>query len=172
MAQSEFTEAYDDDERALRGAILSEPISVLQTRKPVTVTRSTSIRDAVTLMHENRTGCVLVVEGEKLVGIFSERDLLGVVEENVSPSTTPVEQVMTEGPDVLRREQGIALALNKMSVGGFRHIPLVESYKLRKIHRLVKQTYNENRSSAGLVRSIPSRRSSAPTAHAPPVRVR
>ncbi|MCP4005867.1 MAG: CBS domain-containing protein [bacterium] len=125
--RSEFVDAYDDDERLLRGAILREPISALEPRKPVLVPAEMKLREAVTIMTENHTGCVCVVEEGVLVGIFTERDLLRAVQENIDPSNVSVGQVMTGKPETLRPEHGIALALNMMSEGGFRHIPLTDT---------------------------------------------
>jgi CBS domain-containing protein len=127
MSISEFDDAYEADEREIRGAILSEPISHLPTRKPVEVAPSASVRDAVRLMNEERCGCVLVVESGQLVGIFTERDLLRLPDQDRRLAEIPVGQAMTRDPEVLRPEHRIALALNKMSVGGYRHIPLVDA---------------------------------------------
>ena len=78
-------------------------------------------------MNRDRVGCVLVVDGDTLVGVFTERDVLTkVVGPGVDPDTTAIERVMTEDPESLTLDDGIVYALNKMSVGGFRHIPLVD----------------------------------------------
>ena len=126
MAESDFLAGYEEDEKALRGAILTEPISALEPPLPVTVERDTPVREAVRAMTERHTGCVCVVDADVLAGIFTERDLLRIVQENVDTATTPVGQVMTENPETLRPRHGIAQALNQMSEGGFRHIPLVD----------------------------------------------
>ncbi len=127
MPRSEFSDAYEEDEEALRGAILNEPISALEPRKHVVVSPGAALGEALGLMREHNTGCVLSVEDTRLVGIFTERDLLGVVQEGRDTSQITVGQVMTRDPEVLRPANRIALALNRMSVGGFRHIPLVDA---------------------------------------------
>ncbi len=126
MVESEFSDAYDEDSTTLRGAIVNEPISVLDPKKPVEVSGELSVREAIALMNEHHTGCVLVVEDGKLAGIFTERDLLRIVQEEIDTATISVREVMTRDPDVLRPEHRLALALNEMSEGGFRHIPLVD----------------------------------------------
>ncbi len=77
-------------------------------------------------MNENHTGCVLVQKGGKLVGIFTERDVLNKVFFREDSRTVAVEAVMTKSPETLEADETIAFALNKMSVGGYRHIPIVE----------------------------------------------
>jgi CBS domain-containing protein len=126
MAEREFAEAYEADERHIRGAILTEPIAALDVKPPVLVSPADPVRQAVQLMTDNHTGCVCVVEGGVLVGIFTERDLLYAVQAGIDPAATRVGELMTEKPETLRRRDGIAQALNQMSEGGFRHIPIVD----------------------------------------------
>ena len=125
MATSEFDEAYEDEQR-IRGMILSTPISELTLREPVMVEASVTVVDAVNKMNEQHTGCVLVGKSGKLVGIFTERDVLNKVAFKPNNQTFRVEQVMTANPETLEADETIAFALNKMSVGGFRHIPIVD----------------------------------------------
>src|SRR5438477_10477753 len=74
---------------------------------------------------EHSAGCQLVVTNNQLVGIITERDLLLKLEQG--DLDRPVSQLMTPDPEVLGLADPIAYALNKMSVGGFRHIPLVDA---------------------------------------------
>ena len=78
-------------------------------------------------MREARFGSVLVVDDEgALVGIFTEHDSLGRVDrDRRSVEEIPLEEVMTRDPDRVREEDTIALALNRMSAGGYRHVPIV-----------------------------------------------
>jgi len=112
-------------------AITRRPIRKLPTlRPPVCVSPSTSISDAVAAMNDSRTGCVLVTDAERLVGVFTERDVLTkIVGRELDIDATPVSQVMTPDPECLTLDDGIAFALNMMSVGGFRHIPLVDGMR-------------------------------------------
>lgn len=128
MGRSEFEDAYEnfEDVEHIRGAILNTPISDLSLRTPIVVEDSASVAEAVDAMNEHHTGCVLVVRDGKLVGIFTERDVLKkVVFQSESP-TDRVEVVMTPNPEALEPEASIAFALNKMSVGGYRHVPVVD----------------------------------------------
>ncbi|MBI4518544.1 MAG: CBS domain-containing protein [Deltaproteobacteria bacterium] len=118
-----------EEARALGVAILSKPIAALATlRPPICLSPEVSIRRAIEEMNDDRVGCVLIERGGKLVGIFTERDVLTkVVTTGIDIDSTPVESVMTSAPETLSMEIGIAYALNKMIVGGFRHIPLVDA---------------------------------------------
>jgi CBS domain-containing protein len=126
MAISEFEEAYADDERLLRGALLSEPIAALAPREPILLPPNATLGDAVRAMNDARTGCVCVVERGQLVGIFTERDLLRLAVDDLSPDRVVLGKVMTAQPETLRPEDGIAYALHLMTARGFRHIPLVD----------------------------------------------
>ncbi len=125
MSISEFDDAYEDKE-IIRGAILSTPISELTLRDPILVDAEATVAAAVNAMNEHRTGCVLVEQAGMLAGIFTERDVLTKVIFRNNSSALKVDAVMTRNPETLEANQSIAYALNKMSVGGYRHIPIVE----------------------------------------------
>lgn len=87
----------------------------------------TTVSDAARLMATRNAGAVLVVQDERLVGIFTERDVLmrviGVVDDM---TTATVGQYMTPNPVAVRANLPIAHALHLMSVYSFRHLPLVD----------------------------------------------
>ena len=125
----EYLEYLESDaaRRILDDAALREPISVLQPASPVCAERGTSVGDVVRRMQEHRIGCVLIVAEGKLAGIFTERDLLlKVIGVRHDLEKTPVDEFMTADPEGMRLVDTIALALNKMSLGGFRHVPIVD----------------------------------------------
>jgi len=89
--------------------------------------------EAIELMKDNGIGSMLVLDGEKLSGIFTEMDVMRrVLAEGLDPRATPIAEVMTRNPDHLQGRDSVALALHRMSHGRFRHIPLVD-----KGHRAV-----------------------------------
>ena len=93
----------------------------------VAICRSATVADAVNAMIENRVGALLIVEDGKLYGMFSERDVLTrVVARGRVPAETPIADVMTPDPECLSFDDEIVFALNKMTVGGFRHIPILD----------------------------------------------
>ena len=113
--------------KALDAYTLQEPISVLPFVPPISVARGVTVAEAVRLMQENHVGCVLVEEAGRLVGIFTERDVLNKMMGSArDPAQTAVETVMTADPEALPVDAAISFALNLMSEGGFRHLPLVD----------------------------------------------
>ena len=76
-------------------------------------------------MHDGEADCVLVTVDDRLVGIFTDRD--AVVKAAGKPlDAFRVRDFMTPDPVVLRHDDPIAIAIHKMAVGGFRHIPIIE----------------------------------------------
>lgn len=83
---------------------------------------------AVAGMREKGTQCALVVEGGLLVGIFTERDFLNrIAAEKRDPATVTMREVMTAKPEALRAHDAVAYAINRMAVGKFRNVPVVDS---------------------------------------------
>ena len=129
---------YDEDLRygeeeappkVLDTQIFREPIKVLHLRAGrVAVPLGTTIGEAARVMKEHRIGCVLVEDGGKLVGIFTERDILSkLVGTGYDPAKVQVDGVMTRNPETLTPDDPLAFAMQLMSVGGFRHVPLVDA---------------------------------------------
>ncbi len=125
MNQSEFEDAYEDMER-IPGAVLETPVSEVMARDPLMVDADATLVAAVNAMNERRTGCVLVHRDGKLVGIFTERDVLRRVVFRDGNRSAKVETVMTANPETLPSSASLAFALNKMSVDGYRHIPITD----------------------------------------------
>jgi CBS domain-containing protein len=123
---------YDEEDvpaKTIDARLFAEPIRGLHRRAGrVTVPPGTTIGDAARVMKEHRVGCVLVEGAGKLVGIFTERDILTkLVGTGYDPAKVAVDDVMTRNPETLTPEDPIAFALQRMSVGGFRHVPLVDA---------------------------------------------
>lgn len=92
----------------------------------ITVDIDVPIRDAIHLMQTKRIGCVLVTSHNKLLGIFTERDVLKkIIGAAFDLRSTPITEVMTINPQALNDDDTIAYALNFMDLGGYRHIPIV-----------------------------------------------
>jgi CBS domain-containing protein len=105
--------------------VFGEHLDRLGLREPEIVEPMISIGDAVRRMHQAATDCLLVCEGDRLVGIFTDRD--AVVKVAGKPlAASGLAELMTRDPVVLRPEDTLAVAIHKMAVGGFRHIPVVD----------------------------------------------
>ena len=106
---------------------LQQPISDLTQLQPiVSVMPDTSIATAIQLMVEHQVGCLLVTEDDALVGLFTERDVLRkFANQSTIASTAAVATVMTRNPETLPAESPLVFALHRMSVGGYRHVPLM-----------------------------------------------
>lgn len=127
-------EAYFDraaSPRVFDSRLLREPVTILPTRKPLVLSRHDSVTEAVRAMKGEKRGVVLVTEdgtpGTPISGVFTERDvLLRIVDGGRNPAVLPLGDVMTSDPECLRESQTIAEVLRMMSVGGFRHVPVVD----------------------------------------------
>ncbi|MFQ6613255.1 MAG: cyclic nucleotide-binding/CBS domain-containing protein [Fidelibacterota bacterium] len=117
-----------EEEQIFQDAIsLDDPISSLDVSHPVTVPSGTTIRTAVTKLHEKSAGCVLVVKKDQLAGILTERDiLLKITGNGYDFNSILVDDYMTHDPEYLHMTDPVAYALNKMYVGGFRNVPIVD----------------------------------------------
>ena len=91
----------------------------------VAVGPSSTIREAARVMHENGVGSVLVVDGGRLLGIITERDLVRVVAEGVDLDG-PVGEYMTRNPVTLREDDDLHKAVELMVELGVRHLPVVD----------------------------------------------
>lgn len=91
----------------------------------VSVEPDTSIHDVVAVMAEHDIGAVPVVGAGKLVGIFSERDLVRRVVAKDVPLSEPVESVMTRDVVSIAPDDVIEDAIVTMKIKGFRHMPVV-----------------------------------------------
>ncbi|HYS55046.1 MAG TPA: CBS domain-containing protein [Thermoanaerobaculia bacterium] len=92
---------------------------------------SDSVRDAAKMMSEKNVGAVAVLDSGRLVGIFSERDLMKrVVAAGLNPEKTTVANVMTKDLVVGKPTDDINAALQKMHSVGCRHLPVVDSGNL------------------------------------------
>ncbi|MBL8701277.1 MAG: CBS domain-containing protein [Alphaproteobacteria bacterium] len=95
------------------------------------VSAECSVRDAVKAMARRRISAVMVMDEERLIGIFTERDLaLKVVARDLNPSTTEVGAVMTRDPDTLAPDDTAHRALTLMRERGYRHLPVVDGERV------------------------------------------
>ena len=95
------------------------------------VQRDATVREAVQVMADDNVGIVLVLEGERLVGVFSERDVVRrVVDRGLDPDRTPVGDVMTTQIVVGDPDEDYQSAMRKMDQANIRHLLVVEGPRM------------------------------------------
>jgi len=115
----------------LEARVLHRPIRELPTLQPaITLERSATVRDAVTAMQQAQISCVLVVDQGRLVGLFTERDVVTkVVVPEIDIDHVQMQEVMQPHPDSLGMEDELVYALHQMSLGEYRPLPVVDDQR-------------------------------------------
>jgi CBS domain-containing protein len=100
--------------------------------RPVqSVTPDTSVAESVRRMEVSKIGSILVMQDDKLVGIFTERDALNrVLARGIDPSATAVSSVMTPDPFCIAGDTTVEEAMNVFSNRKFRHLPIIDGDKV------------------------------------------
>jgi signal-transduction protein with cAMP-binding, CBS, and nucleotidyltransferase domain len=114
-----------DIQRSAADGFLSEHLDALGVGAPSMIEATEPVSVAIRRMREEGVDCLLVMSEGRLVGIFTERVAVLKVAGRMTEAFD-VRDVMTEDPVVLRHDDPVAVAVNKMAVGGFRHIPIVD----------------------------------------------
>jgi CBS domain-containing protein len=107
------------------GRLLGMHLDDLGAPAPKLIDAGASVDDAIARMQAEGIDCLLVTEHGELVGIFTDRDAILKVAGRPSEDLT-IGEVMTPDPVILRSTDPVAVAINKMAVGGFRHVPIVD----------------------------------------------
>jgi len=105
--------------------------AVVAGQRVVTATPDLTVEKAAHLMQEHGVGALPVVEGGRLIGIFTERDgLFRVLAEGLPARRTTLARVMTANPHTIHPDKPVRNALMMMHEGGYRHVPVVEGGRL------------------------------------------
>jgi signal-transduction protein with cAMP-binding, CBS, and nucleotidyltransferase domain len=133
--------AHTEAEQGLARSVMEDDLNQLD-HEFLGVGPEAPVEEVIKQMQEARLGCALVLENGNLVGIFTERDLLNKATGKTARSLqTPVKEVMSVNPEVLRETDSVATTLNKMSMGRYRHIPVLKadgSYCVTSIKHVLK----------------------------------
>ncbi len=100
----------------------------LVNKKPVTCSPKDTLKRVADLMSENDVGSVVVTEGGRVVGIFTERDLVRAISSGARLDE-PVSKYMTEDLIFANPNESVESALTKMLRYGIRHLPIVDEDK-------------------------------------------
>ena len=143
-----------DAAEGLARSVMEDNLGQLDRDEPICVAPDTPALEVVRLMKNSNSGCALVVDGTKLVGIFTEHDaLLKMTSEvpadrgSISTAAGPIKNLMSANPETLKEEDSVAEALNKMSLGRYRHIPFMKSdgtYAVASIKSVLKYIAQED----------------------------
>ncbi|HSS19748.1 MAG TPA: CBS domain-containing protein [Pyrinomonadaceae bacterium] len=115
-----------DSSEGLARSVMEDDLAQLEREEAISVASDVSALDVAQLMKNSNTGCALVVDQGKLVGIFTEHDVLKRLAGGAKLAGVPVRELMSPNPETLHEKASVAEALNKMSLGRYRHIPFVK----------------------------------------------
>ncbi|HEY5884486.1 MAG TPA: CBS domain-containing protein [Pyrinomonadaceae bacterium] len=125
-----------DAAEGLARSVMEDKLSQLDYEDPILVSKDAPAGEVAQRMKSAQSGCALVVENGKLVGIFTEHDVLrqftstsnaGSANSLTWCTDSPVSQLMSSNPEALHEHDSVAAALNKMSIGQYRHLPVERS---------------------------------------------
>jgi CBS domain-containing protein len=107
---------------------LLQSLGSLARKQPVCLDQDTLVTDAVITILESKVGSALLLDQNlKVVGIFTERDYLKhFAKGERDPKSTKLKEVSTMNPVLVTPETTLAYGLNLMSLGGFRHLPVID----------------------------------------------
>jgi CBS domain-containing protein len=92
----------------------------------LSISADTTVAEAATVMGERRVGSALIMDGESLSGIFTERDIVRALGEHHDAAEHPVSEWMTANPMTVPPSTAIEEALRTMLDRNFRHLPVVD----------------------------------------------
>jgi CBS domain-containing protein len=118
-------------ENPVERSVMFDQVKSLKQHPPVTIDQAATIGHAMELMSAANVGAVLVVDDAgRLLGIFSERDLLKrIAGLQDGYRTLPITQFMTARPECVTTTDTLNFVLQKMDAGGYRHVPVLEDGK-------------------------------------------
>ncbi len=118
-------ELMEESSTTLSDETLRVPISTLSLRPAVVAKSGTSVAKCVATMVARHFGCLLIVDEDKLVGIFTERDaLMQVAGKEKDWAAIRIDELMSPNPAALYMHDTIETALVTMNRGPYRHIAI------------------------------------------------
>ena len=110
----------------ITNSLNSSTLSNLYLEPPIEIPSGTPIFEAVDKMSDNGFGCILITDDGKLVGIFTERDVLMKISISDVDESRSVDEFMTKDPETLRVTHTMSDAVREMSSRGYRHLPIMD----------------------------------------------
>jgi CBS domain-containing protein len=103
-----------------------DSVARLQPTPPHAIEDREPVAAAVEAMRRAKVGCLLVTRGGKLVGVFTDRDLLARVLGPGLPLSIPMAECLTPNPVTVHPKDSVQTAIKRMETGGYRHLPVVD----------------------------------------------
>jgi CBS domain-containing protein len=117
-----------DAAEGLALSVMEDNLGQLELDQTTAVAPDTPALEVARLMKNSNSGCALVLDGGKLVGIFTEHDVLNrMTGDDTDLAAVTVKELMSPNPETLHEKDSVAEAVNKMSLGRYRHIPFIKS---------------------------------------------
>ena len=114
-------------ESEVQRVLAEQAAGEIPSRPYISITPSCPIRDAVQAMHGSGDSIVLVVDEGRLLGVFTERDVLDRVAESFATlAHLPVDEVMTREPEVVYECDPSGTAVAAIAVAGHRQVPILD----------------------------------------------
>jgi CBS domain-containing protein len=124
-------------------------ILLAKANKLLSISPDVSVLDALKLMADREVGALVVLDGEKLAGIFSERDYARkVILFGKSSKDTPVSEIMTRKVVCVRPDQSVEDCMGLMTDKRIRHLPVLQGEKVIgviSIGDVVKEVISEQK---------------------------
>ncbi|HEY0431114.1 MAG TPA: CBS domain-containing protein [Pyrinomonadaceae bacterium] len=137
-----------DAAEGLARSVMEDDLSRLDHDETISVAPDMQAVEVARLMKAANTGCALVVDDGQLVGIFTEHDVLKrMAGSDKNFADVAIKELMSANPESLHEKDSVAEALNKMSLGRYRHIPFRKSdgtYSVASIKSVLKYIVRED----------------------------
>lgn len=103
-----------------------DSVSCLNPPPPLCAQQKQTVAEALNAMRAAHVGCVVVCDGDRMVGILTERDIVRRVLAARKPLSTRIDACMTPNPVGVRRKEPVIAAIKRMEEGGYRHLPVID----------------------------------------------
>jgi CBS domain-containing protein len=115
----------------LEQTVMHLPLTALEFETVHAISPNTTVEDAIHTLNRQKLDILEIIEDEKLIGLLSVRDIVTRIGPDYrAKMSQPVRQFMTAKPETLPPDAPITFAINKMDVGGYRHVPVVQEGRM------------------------------------------
>lgn len=137
-----------DATRGLARSVMEDTLGQLDAEEMVTARPEETALAVAQRMKDEQRACALVLDEGRLVGIFTEHDVMcKMTGEQAAAAARPVSELMSVNPESLSETDSVAAALNKMAMGRYRHVPVAKqdgSYSVTSIKDVLKYIAQED----------------------------